>query len=160
VSPSSRSERSSCCAVLASLSRRARAAALLPILVIAAVLTTTFAACSKPAAPHRLVGSWEYSVERTRVLSRDAAQQFTTPDLGAMRLSIGADGTFAFEGETLSARVPSASRWELVRESGDRVTIRVTRPDKPTPETIDYTFSGNDELRVDGERVLVFRRVN
>jgi len=138
----------------ASTTTRAR----LPI-VLAALFLAALWACGEPAPPHRLVGTWEYSAERTLALSRDAAQQFNMPDLGAMKLSIGADGTFAFEGEALSARVPASSRWELAKESGDHVTVRVTRPDKPAPETIEYTFSGNDELRVEGQRVLVFRRV-
>lgn len=154
------------CVIVSSRVRRAPAGARSPagwnaVARILALLLTAWLATScerPPPPPHRLVGTWTFSPERTVALSRDEKEQFESTGFGPLTLRVGADGFFAMEAPSASKAVPQASRWELTGDEGAITTIRVTRPDKPAPESMRFEFQGHDEIRLQGERRLVFQR--
>lgn len=81
-----------------------------------------------------------------------------------MMVTFRPNGLCTTEGTILDHSVHDEFRWDLLRESGDQVTVRLTAPSKP-PADSKYTFVSEDivhmeaELAPDKSMDMWFRRV-
>lgn len=77
-----------------------------------------------------------------------------------MRLTFTGDGKHVMEGAVLGHTTHDESTWSVASEVGDRVTIEVHDPGKPS-ESMTYTFVEPDLIRSEDRLTggLLLRRV-